>query len=116
MAIAVFRGGTYYLPYSGSGASTLDYAVGYAVADSPLGPFRKHPGNPIVHRGNGVFGPGHGSVVADAAGRLWHVYHQQKDGTRKWNRFICIDPLWFDQHGVLHGRATRGTPHPAPAE
>ncbi|QDT15911.1 glycoside hydrolase family 43 protein [Alienimonas californiensis] len=109
------RDGTYYLIYSGTGAATLNYAVGYATSDSPTGPFKKYEGNPIISRGDGVYGPGHGSVVRDAAGELWHVYHQQKDGTRQWNRFLCLDPLWFDDDGVLHGRATRGTPQPAPA-
>jgi len=106
---------TYYLMYSGTGANSLDYAVGYATSKSPAGPFRKHPGNPIIKRGGGALGPGHGCVVRDAAGKMWHVYHQQKDGSRPWNRFICIDPLWFDKKGVLHGKATRGKPQPAPA-
>jgi hypothetical protein len=68
-----------------------------------------------VHRTDNAFGPGHGCVITDAAGKLWSVYHQQKDDTQLWNRFICIDPLWFDEGGVLHGKATRGTAEPAPA-
>ena len=106
---------TYYLLYSGTGANSLDYAVGYATAQSPAGPFVKYADNPIVKRGKGALGPGHGCVVKDAKGKLWHVYHQQKDGSKPWNRFLCIDPLWFDAKGVLHGKATRGTPQPAPA-
>ena len=106
---------TYYLMYSGTGANSLDYAVGYATSKSPTGPFKKHEGNPIIKRGGGALGPGHGCVVKDAGGKLWHVYHQQKDGSRPWDRFICIDPLWFDKKGVLHGKATRRTPQPAPA-
>ena len=109
------RQNTYYLIYSGTGADSPDYAVGYATSKSPLGPFLKHPGNPIISRGGGVFGPGHGCVIADAEGALWHVYHQQRDEKRGWNRFLCMDPLWFDGDGVLHGKATRGTPQPAPA-
>lgn len=109
------HGDTYYLLYSGSGADSPDYGVGYATAKSPLGPFTKYAGNPIVRRSEGVFGPGHGCVVADAAGALWHVYHQQRDAARGWKRFLCIDPLGFDKDGVLHGQATRGTPQPAPA-
>lgn len=108
------RNGTYYLLYSGTGASSLDYAIGYATAGSPTGPFAKHAGNPIVKRGNGALGPGHGCVVRDAEGGLWSVYHQQKDGTQPWNRFICIDPLWFDEEGNLKSRATRGSPQKAP--
>ncbi|OQC26627.1 MAG: Intracellular endo-alpha-(1-_5)-L-arabinanase [Verrucomicrobia bacterium ADurb.Bin070] len=109
------RQSTYYLIYSGTGADSPDYAVGYATAASPAGPFVKHPGNPVIRRGEGVFGPGHGCVVTDAKGALWHVYHQQRDESRGWNRFLCIDPLWFDERGVLHGKATRGTPQAAPA-
>lgn len=107
--------GTYYLLYSGTGADSPDYGVGYATSKSPTGPFVKFAGNPVIHRGGGVFGPGHGCVVTDAEGKLWHVYHQQRDESRGWNRFLCLDPLWFDDDDVLHGRATRGTPQSAPA-
>ncbi len=106
--------GTYYLLYSGSGANTADYAIGYATAKSPVGPFIRYDGNPLVQRGPGVFGPGHCSVTKDRAGNLWMVYHQKTDAAKGWTRIICIDPLWFDEKGVLHGRATRGTPEPAP--
>ncbi len=106
--------GTYYLLYSGGGANTADYAIGYATAKSPVGPFTKFRANPLVKRGPGVFGPGHCSVTKDRAGNLWMVYHQKTDGTRGWERIICLDRLWFDAKGLLHGRATRGTPEPAP--
>ncbi len=106
--------GTYYLLYSGGGADTQDYAIGYATAQSPTGPFTKYPGNPIVKKGNGVFGPGHCSVIKGADERLWMVYHQQSDESRGWNRIICIDRLWFDDKGILHSRATRGSPQPSP--
>jgi GH43 family beta-xylosidase len=104
------RGGRYYLLYSGSGANTPDYAVGYAVADHPLGPFRRAPHNPIIQRSGTVFGPGHGCAVQDDAGRWWHLYHQKERDRVEWGRFIAMDRLWFDQHGDLHGTATRGTP------
>ena len=106
--------GTYYLLYSGTAANTLDYAIGYATATAPTGPFTKYAGNPIVKRTDRALGPGHGCVVKDGAGNLWSIYHQQKDDSEPWNRFICIDPLWFDDAGVLHGKATRGVPQPAP--
>jgi len=106
--------GVYYLLYSGGSADTEYYAIGYATAKSPLGPFTKYSENPIVREGKGILGPGHVSVTSDLEGKLWMVYHQQKNGTRGWNRIICIDPLWFDENGVLHGRASRATPEPAP--
>ena len=106
--------GVYYLLYSGGSADSEDYAIGYATAKDPTGPFTKYRRNPIVRKGDGVFGPGHVSVIRDQAGKLWMVYHQQKGQTRGWNRIICIDPLWFDEKGGLHGKASRATPGPAP--
>jgi xylan 1,4-beta-xylosidase len=108
------RKGVYYLMYSGSGADGPDYAIGYATARSPLGPFAKHPGNPIAHREGPVFGPGHHCVVAGPDGRLWMVYHQQNTEKIGWNRFLAIDPLWFDDLDAIHVKTTRGTDEPAP--
>ncbi len=109
------RKGVYYLMYSGSPADGPDYAIGYATAKSPAGPFTKYAGNPIAQQGNGIFGPGHHSVVAGPDGRLWMVYHQQDSARRGWRRFLAIDPLWFDEDGIIHVRLSRGTNQPAPA-
>jgi len=106
--------GVYYLLYSGGSPDSEHYAIGYATASSPLGPFVKYHGNPIIREGDGIFGPGHASVIRDQTGKLWMVYHQQKDEKRGWNRIICIDPLWFDEKGILHGRASRAKSLPAP--
>jgi beta-xylosidase len=109
--------GRYYLLYSGSGADTPDYAVGYATSTSPLGAFTRAEHNPILHRTDGLFGPGHGCAIRDGGGQWWFVYHQKRTARREWDRFICIDPLRFDEQGLLHGRATRGEllPRPKPA-
>jgi len=109
------RAGRYYLLYSGSGANTPDYAVGYATACGPMGPFTRAPHNPIVRRSEGVLGPGHGCAVRDAAGAWWHVYHQKRTAKVEWGRDICLDPLRFDTQGSLFGVATRGAARPAPA-
>lgn len=109
------RGGTYHLMYSGSGADGPDYAIGYATAASPLGPYRQHPANPIARRGGGVLGPGHHCVVVGPDGRrLWMVYHQKADDGINWRRFLALDPIWFDDEGVLRVRLSRGTDRPAP--
>jgi len=106
--------GRYYLLYSGSGANTPDYAVGYATARNPMGPFTRAPHNPIVHRSENVFGPGHGCAVRDGAGAWWHVYHQKRTNKVEWGRDICLDPLRFDAQGRLFGEATRGVRRMAP--
>lgn len=108
------RGATYYLIYSGTGADSADYGVGYATAASPLGPFRKNPGNPILHRSEGVFGPGHGMPVEDGAGGWWYVYHQKARPEQGWSRFVCVDRLVFDAAGRLSGEATHGVARLAP--
>jgi xylan 1,4-beta-xylosidase len=106
--------GTYYLLYSGGGADTQDYAIGYATSKNPMGPFTRYTGNPIMQKGDGIFGPGHASVTKDRKGNLWMVYHQQRDGSGGWDRIICIDHIWFDDRGALHVKATRGVPQPLP--
>ena len=108
------RQGTYYLMYSGTGADSPNYGIGYATAKSPLGPFVKYPGNPIAHRGGDVLGPGHHCVIDGPDGRLWMVYHQKASTKKGWDRFLAIDPLWFDAQGVLHAKTTHGTDEPAP--
>ncbi len=108
------RNGVYYLTYSGTGADSPNYGIGYATAKSPLGPFTKFTGNPIVHRGGKVLGPGHHCVIEGPDQKLWLVYHQKWGEETSFKRFLAIDPLWFDDQGVLHGKATRDTDEPAP--
>lgn len=66
----------YYLFYSANHYLSSDYAVGYATADSPLGPWTKNPDNPIIHRNIvGEFGSGHGDIFFDNEGNMRYVYH-----------------------------------------
>jgi xylan 1,4-beta-xylosidase len=108
------HGKRYYLMYSGSGADGPDYGIGYATSDSPAGPFVKYEGNPIVHRGGGIFGPGHHCVVTGPGGKLWMIYHQQRSEKPGWDRFLALDPISFDEKGILHATATRDKDQPAP--
>ena len=68
------RGSTYYLFFSGNDWNG-DYAMGYATATSPMGPFTPYSGNPILRGDSKVHGPGGGSVVTGPDGGLWMVYH-----------------------------------------
>lgn len=66
----------YYLFYSANHFMSPDYAVGYATAKSPAGPWIKNPDNPIIHRNivreNGA---GHGDVFIDNNREYRYVYH-----------------------------------------
>jgi beta-xylosidase len=112
--VVLKRAGIYYLMYSGNGADWPDYAIGYATARSPVGPFEKYAGNPIARRSQTVLGPGHHCVAEGPDGRLWLVYHQKWDAGHNFHRFLAIDPLWFDRAGVIHVKLSRGTSEPAP--
>jgi beta-xylosidase len=104
--------GNYYLMFSGSGADSPNYGIGYATSKSPTGPFVKYAGNPIVHRGGKVLGPGHHCVVEGPDGKLWLVYHQKWNTDQNFHRFLAIDPMWFDAKGVLHAKVSRDTDEP----
>ncbi|HVM47156.1 MAG TPA: glycoside hydrolase family 43 protein [Candidatus Acidoferrum sp.] len=106
--------GTYYLMYSGTGADSPNYGIGYAISKSPTGPFVKYAGNPIAHRGGNVLGPGHHCVIAAPDGKLWMLYHQKWNADQNFHRFLALDPLWFDENGVIHVRVTRDTSEGAP--
>lgn len=108
------RGATYYLMYSGTGADSPNYGIGYATASSPLGPFRKHPGNPIVKRHKNVLGPGHHCVIEGPDSQLWLVYHQKWEDNQSFHRFLALDRLWFEPNGVIKAEATRDVVKPRP--
>jgi beta-xylosidase len=89
--------GTYYLMYSANGATDPWYAVGYATASSPMGPWTKYKGNPILRKTDKISGPGHHSVIASPDGKeLFIVYHtHQQPGRPTWSRQLAIDRLQF---------------------
>ncbi|AHW58852.1 Glycosyl hydrolases family 43 [Draconibacterium orientale] len=66
----------YYLFYSANHFKNIDYAVGYAIADSPYGPWIKQENSPIIHRSIvGENGSGHGDFFEGLNGQLYYVYH-----------------------------------------
>jgi arabinan endo-1,5-alpha-L-arabinosidase len=56
------RGRKSYLFYAGNDFSTVRYGIGVAVADAPLGPYRKLP-EPLLRSTAEGWGPGHPSVA-----------------------------------------------------
>jgi len=89
--------GKYYLTYSANDYRSIDYAIGYAVSDSPLGPFVKYEGNPILHRTEDVNGVGHHSFTySKDRSQMICVYHRHQNLTTVHPRTTCIDKAWFD--------------------
>src|SRR5690606_11725463 len=81
-----------------------NYAVGYATARNPLGPYTKSSTNPVLEKntakGGDVTGTGHNSVVFLPDGRMLCVYHgrTQKTGDE---RVVFIDEMRIDERGQL---------------
>lgn len=95
----------YYMFYSANHFRNIDYAVGYAVADSPYGPWVKHEGNPIIHRTIvGENGSGHGDLFEGLDGQLYYVYHthySQDEVAPRRTRIIPVNKRWNDQTGLF---------------
>ena len=84
-----------------------DYAVGYAWAESPCGPWHKNPDNPVIHRSIvGENGSGHGDLFKGPDGEYWYVYHVHNSDTRVHPRKTRMVPLSADKkNGIISFRA-----------
>lgn len=93
--------GKYYLFYSANHFQSPDYAVGYAISDSPLGPWVKNPDNPIIHRSIvKENGSGHGDIFKDIEGNYKYVYHVHNSDKKVSPRRTRIISLNLDKDKV----------------
>lgn len=99
------RGNTYYLIYSANHFESQDYAVGYATASSPKGPWKKYSGNPILRRdhpsASGLLGTGHGAPFISADGGYKYIYHAHASSTSVAPRTSYINALAISSDGVI---------------
>ncbi len=110
--------GYYYLMFSANYFASQDYAIGYATARTPFGPWTKFSGNPILQKdlSIGVSGPGHNSVTTSPDDtEMFIVYHTHTDpqhpsGDRQPN----IDRLFFRNDSLIVIGPTR-SPQPMPS-
>lgn len=88
--------GIYYLTYSGSHYESIDYAVGYATSDSPLGTYKKYAYNPIMKGNSQIHGTGHHCITTAPDGsEMIIVYHCHNSLTAVQQRKICVDRIRF---------------------
>jgi len=113
------RDGRYYMTYSANHYRDPDYGIGYATADSPLGPWRKAEANPILAKdlAAGVSGPGHNSVIRSPDGSEWFiVYHTHADAENpSAKRVLNLDRIEFSPQGELRVKGPTRIPQPLPA-
>ena len=84
--------GKYYLTYSCNDFRCQDYAVGFAVADNPLGPYKRYEKNPILHRHCGYAGTGHHAIFRSGK-KFFMVYHAHKSHSTVTPRQTLIAPM-----------------------
>jgi beta-xylosidase len=96
------RNGKYYFMWSEGGWTGPDYSVAYAIADSPMGPFKRV--DKILQQNPAIAtGAGHHSVLQiPEKDEYYIVYHRrpltEKDGN---SRVVCIDKMEFDSQGLI---------------
>lgn len=77
------RNGYYYLIYSANDFRNVNYAVGYATATSPVGPWKKYSGNPVISKASlSANGTGHGDLFQDQSGQFHYVLHTHFSATQ----------------------------------
>jgi beta-xylosidase len=96
------RNGKYYFMWSEGGWTGPNYSVAYAIADSPLGPF-KRIGKILQQDPAIATGAGHHSVIRNSkTGQYYIIYHRrpltEKDGN---SRETCIELMNFDEQGFI---------------
>jgi beta-xylosidase len=94
----------YYLFYSANHFKNIDYSIGYAVADSPYGPWIKQKDSPIIHCSIvNENGSGHGDFFKGLDGQLYYVYHvhfnQQQVSPRR-TRIVPVNKEWDTETGL----------------
>lgn len=89
----------YYLFYSANKWDTHQYAIGYAVCDTVLGPCEKPLSEPWLDYENPVMGPGGQAFFTDNEGNVWMAYHAWTGaniGDKLGDRTLRIDLVTFE--------------------
>ena len=105
--------GKYYFMWSEGGWTGPDYCVAYAIADSPLGPF-KRVGKILQQDPDVATGAGHHSVIkGKGKDNYYIIYHRHPLGDKNGNhREVCIEHLIFEKDGPIRPvkLTTQGVP------
>lgn len=92
----------YYFMWSEGGWTGPDYAVAYAISDSPFGPFKRI--GKILQQDKSVgTGAGHHSIlIENKSGKYYIVYHRRPlNETDANHRVTCIEEMFFDKQGKI---------------
>lgn len=91
------KDGVYYLTYSASHFESPHYCVCYATSKSPLGPFTKYEGNPIlVGDTERISGIGHHCIVYTPKGDTYIMYHTHDAPGKIHPRNLSLSKIAFE--------------------
>lgn len=96
------RDGKYYFMWSEGGWTGPDYAVAYAIADSPLGPFETR--GRILQQDNAIAkGSGHNGVIHVPGTDIYYItYHRRPlTETDRNHRVLAYDRMYFNADGTI---------------
>lgn len=96
------RDGKYYMMWSEGGWGGPNYAVSYAISDSPLGPFDRLA--KVLEQDPAVaVGSGHNGVINVPGTDIWYiVYHRRPlSETDQNHRVVCYDRMYFNPDGTI---------------
>ncbi len=112
------RGEWLYMFYSADACCgrRCNYKLGVARARKLLGPWERHPKNPILAANDDWKCPGHGSIVTDPAGRTFLLYHAYHPTDFEYvGRQGLLDEVTWDASGWPAINAGRGPSRSAPS-
>jgi len=96
------RNGRYYFMWSEGNWGDTSYKVAYAIADSPLGPFKRIA--TILQQDPEIAtGAGHHSILNIPGTDDWYiVYHRRPiPNEGRDHRVVCIDRMYFNDDGTI---------------
>lgn len=104
------------MQYAAPGTEYNIYGDGVYISDSPLGPYRYAPNNPVSYKPGGFAnGAGHGSTVIGPGEQYWHFGTIAVSVNVNWERRFNMFPTYFDQDGLMYCDTSFGDyPHFTP--
>ncbi len=99
--------GLYYLFYSANYFMGPEYGIGYAVAEAPLGPYRKARRPLLTTRHHeGLTGPGGQDLVRTPDGKTWMLFHAW--GEQNCRVLHLAEVIWECGRPTLRGAGLQG--------
>lgn len=111
----IYRNGYYYLTSAegGTAGPATSHMIVSARARQPEGPWEESPYNPVVHtysQTDAWWSKGHGTLIDDADGNWWLVYHAYANGYHSLGRQTLLEPVEWTADGWFRTKKSQPLP------